>query len=298
MKPPTAVPAPNVVHGILIMLAAVTVFSGVNLFAKLGGEVVPVTQVIWARFTGHMLFALIVFMPRHGIGMVRAARPGTQILRSLMNLCGTIAMFFGLRYLQLAEAVSILFVMPLLIAALSVPLLGERLDVERWIIVAVGFGGVLVILRPGLGVVHPAAVLVFGAAIAVSLYNILTRKVARDDRPETTLVYSTLLGTIAMSAVVPFDWIWPSAYGWSVMVACALCGAVGHWLMILAMQRAPAPILAPYHYTQIIWATIFGVTIFDQIPDLLTYVGATIVIASGLYLSYRETTLRGAAVPR
>lgn len=297
MKTALAVPAPNTLQGILIMLLAVTGFSCVNLFAKLGSEVVPVSEVIWARFTGHMLLALIVFLPRHGISMIRAANPGTQILRSLMNLLGTIGMFFGLKYLQLAEAVSILFTMPLLIAVFSVPILGERLDLRRWIIIMIGFAGVVVILRPGLGVVHPAALLVVGAAVAVCFYNILTRKVARGDRPETTLFYSTSVGTAVMTLVVPFDWVWPSAYGWALLASCALCGATGHWLMILAMQRAPAPILAPYHYTQIIWATLFGVVIFDQLPDVFTAVGAAVVIASGLYLSYCEAKIRRAAAP-
>lgn len=295
MKTALAPPTPNALHGILIMLAAVSAFSCVNLFAKLGSEVVPVTEVIWARFTGHMLITLFVFMPRHGLSMVRAAKPGTQTLRSLMNLLGTVGMFVGLKYLQLAEAVSILFTMPLMIAAFAVPILGERLDRKRWIVIGVGFLGVLVILRPGLGVVHPAALLVLGAAVMVCFYNILTRKVAREDRPETTLFYSTSVGTLVMSLIVPFDFVWPSAYGWTVLICCALCGATGHWLMILAMQRAPAPVLAPFHYTQLIWATLFGAIIFGQLPDAFTAMGAVIIITSGLYLSYCEARQRRGA---
>jgi drug/metabolite transporter (DMT)-like permease len=207
----------------------------------------------------------------------------------VLLLVSTALNFLALQHLQLTQTVSIQFAAPLIIALLGGPLLGERIGPRRLAAVAVGFLGVLVITRPGLGGIHPAAIFSVIGAVCYALYNISTRFLAAHDSSATTVFYSNIGGALVMAAIVPFVWTAPpDALSWVLLVGTGLFGAVGHWLLILAHARAPASVLAPFIYTQLLWMLGAGYLVFGDLPDRWTLPGAAIVIASGLYLLYRE----------
>jgi drug/metabolite transporter (DMT)-like permease len=190
--------------------------------------------------------------------------------------------------LPLANAHAILAITPLLVTALSVPLLRERVGIRRWSAIGIAFVGVLIILRPGLAAVHPYALVALMCALMFALYQVLTRMVSRDDDAAVTLFYTAAVGAIVLSAIGPFFWTWPDAKGWGLFVLVGLIGASGHFLLINALRLAPASSLQPFSYSILIWATVVGFLLFDNLPDLWTIVGAAIVTASGLYTFARE----------
>jgi drug/metabolite transporter (DMT)-like permease len=230
-------------------------------------------------------------------GLLRTGRPWLQLARSIMLFGSTCFNFLSFRYLQLDEALSILFSTPFLVAILAGPILGEWVGWRRWTAILVGFSGVLVVVRPGLGGVQWAALLSFGSAVCYAFYNITTRMLAATDSSETTLFYANLFGFVIMTPMLPFVWVPPSALDMVLMVAFGCFGAGGHFLLILAHRRAPASVLSPFMYTQIVWATTFGYLVFANVPNRWTIAGAGIVIVSGLYLIYRERKVTGTVAP-
>jgi drug/metabolite transporter (DMT)-like permease len=283
--------------GIALMCAAVATFSCLDASGKYLLRYMDPLQVVWARYFGAFLLAFVFLNPVTRPKMLMTARPFLQIGRSALLLTSTVLNFFALRYLQLDEALAILFSTPFLVALLCVPLLGEWVGWRRWTAIGVGFFGVLLVARPGLGGLHPAALLSLGSAICYALYVISTRVLARSDSSETTLFYSNLVGAIAMLPVIPFVWSMPkSALVVVLMVLIGALGSCGHYLLILGHRLAPASTLAPFIYTQMIWTTVLGFLVFGDVPHYWTIVGGSIVIASGLYLFHRET-VRGKTEP-
>ena len=197
--------------------------------------------------------------------------------------------------LPLANAHAILAITPLLVTALSVPLLGERVGIRRWSAIGVAFLGMLIILRPGQGVMHPMALVALICAAMFALYQILTRIVGRADPPLTTLFYTAVIGGIGLTLIGPFYWTAPDARGWALFALVAALGAGGHFLLIKALQLAPASTLQPFSYTILIWATVIGFVVFGNLPDLLTVVGALIITSSGIYTFARERRGRATA---
>lgn len=271
-----------------LMCGAVICFSLLDTSAKwLGREMDPL-QVVFARYAGSMILVSLLLNPWSHPGILRTRRPWLQAFRSLLLLGSTALNFIALQYLQLAETVSIMFATPLLVALVSGPLLGEWPGPRRLIAIGIGFLGVLVVARPGLGGMHPAALLSVISVLCYAFYSLSTRLLAAYDPPETTMVYSGAAGTIAMIPLVPFFWSWPDGLSWGLMIFAGAMGGFGHWLLILAHRLAPATVLAPFIYSQIIWMVALGYFVFGQLPDRWTFIGAAIVIASGLYLLYRE----------
>ncbi len=283
-------------RGILWMLLTMLIFASINALAKQLTLTYPVPQVVWARYAFHMVLLLVLLrgrLPR----MLASRRLGLQLTRSLLMMFTTGLFFTGVRFIPLADAAAIMFVAPILVTALSVPLLGEPVGRRRWAAVLVGFAGALIIIRPGLGVMHAAAVLPFLAACLHSLYQIFTRKVSADDPPLTSLVYTALIGSLVSSAVVPFFWTTPDAMGWALMILLGLLGGGGHFALIKAYQAATAATVTPYGYTILLWATIYGFVLFADLPDTWTVVGALVIVLSGLYIFHREQRRRGAVGP-
>ena len=278
-----------------LMCGAVLCFSLLDVSAKWLTQSVDPLQIVFARYAVSMVLVLLLLNPVSHPGVLRTKRPWTQALRSLLLLGSTALNFFALKYLQLAETVSIMFATPLVVALVSGPLLGEWPGPRRLAAIGVGFLGVLVITRPGLGAMHPAALLVLMSCLCYAFYSLATRVLAAFDPPETTMVYSGVAGTLALAPLMPLVWITPSApESWLLMLATGAFGGFGHWLLILAHRLAPATVLAPFIYSQIVWMIALGFLVFGQLPDRWTFAGAAIVIASGLYLLYRE---RVRAVP-
>lgn len=277
-----------------LMNVALFCFCCLDAGAKwLASQGVDPMITVFARYA--VAVALVSLFVNHWTtpGVMRTSRLGLQVLRSLLLLGSSLLTYTALRHIQLAEMSAIMFATPFIVALFAGPILGERVGPRRMAAICVGFAGVLIVLRPGLGGLHPASLLIVGAALCYSFYGILTRMLAATDSSRTTLVYSGLAGVAVMAPVLPFVWTAPDSAGvWAMLGFVGLAGGFGHWLLILAHARAPAPVLAPFMYGQIVWMLILGYLIFGDLPDVWTFAGAGIVIASGLYLLYRERVRR------
>ena len=278
-------------RGILWMLATAFCFVSMDALAKYLSQSYPVLQVVWARYVFHLLILALVLGPRLP-RVARTGRLGLQFLRSLFLLGATGLFFAALSFIPLADATAIMFVAPILVTAMSVPLLGEYVGPQRWASVVVGFLGALVIIRPGSDAMEPAALLALGAASCYGFYQIATRRLSATDAPLTTLMYSAAVGVLVSSAVVPFFWVTPSPADWLTMMGLGLFGALGHFALIKAFQAAPAVTVTPFGYVNLLWAVLFGFMFFGELPDAWTMLGAAIIAASGLYILRREKLRR------
>lgn len=274
-------------RGIGWMLVTMLLFVSMDTVAKYLIESYPVAQVVWARFFFHALLLALFLGPRLRVTMV-TRRPVLQGLRSALLVVTTILFFTGLSYLPLADAAAIMQVGPLIITALSMPLLGEQVGIRRWTGVALGFVGALVIIRPGFDAMQTAAVLPLAAATSYAFYQIATRALSRSDDTMTTLFYTPAVGAVAMSLALPFFWRTPDPEGWLLMGLAGLIGGVSHFTLIKAFTAAPAATVAPFGYSALVWATLFGLTVFGDFPDVWTIAGAIIIAGSGLYILHRE----------
>lgn len=275
--------------GIALMCCAVASFSCLDATGKYLNHHMATTQVVWARYFFASFLTFLFSNPIKHPGIMRTSRPFMQTGRSALLLLSTALNLFALRWLQLDEALSIIFATPLLVAVLCMPLLGEHVGWRRWTAIVIGFCGVLVVARPGLGGLHPAALLSLGGSVCYAFYVISTRVLSRTDSNETTQFYTNLVGAVAMTVIVPF--VWTSPDNAVVAVLMALIGALGgggHYLLIRAHRLAPASTLAPFIYTQMVWTTTLGFLVFGDVPHYWTIVGGVIVISSGLYLLHRE----------
>ena len=224
--------------------------------------------------------------------MLHANQPKTQILRASFLLGSTMLNFLALQYLQLGVTSAIFFTVPLIVCALSVPFLGETVGPRRWAAIFVGLIGVIIIVRPGLGALHWAWLLSIGACFSAASYMILTRKLAGVDSTETSQFYVGLVAMVVMAPLAISVWVWPS--GQLEIFLCVIIGFfgwLGHQCLTIAHRFAPASLLSPFTYTQILWMVASGYFIFGNIPDQWVFIGASIVIASGLYMWLRERKL-------
>jgi drug/metabolite transporter (DMT)-like permease len=260
--------------------------------SKLLAQDYSIIQILWVRFVSLIVIAAWLGRRHGGKGALRTRRFWLQSLRSVLLVTEIGLFILIITVLSLAEAHAILAITPLVVTALSVPLLGERVGIRRWSAIAVAFVGVLIILRPGFGAIQPMALLALLCSLMFALYQILTRIVSRTDPPLTTLFYTALAGVIGLSAIVPFYWQPPDGAGWGLFALVAALGASGHYLLIRALQLTPASVLQPYSYTILIWATVVGFLVFGNLPDLLTVIGAVVITASGIYTFARERRLK------
>jgi drug/metabolite transporter (DMT)-like permease len=277
------------VRGILFMCLAVAVLPMLNIGAKYLSTEYPATQITWARYTGHLIFFLVLFLPTRRARLFVTTRPLIQVIRSVLLFTATTMYFIALRDISVATATAISFTMPLMIVLLSIPLLGERVGVERWVAVVVGFIGAMIIIRPGLGVTHWAGFLILAAAGCNTIYQILTRALAGHDPAATSIVYSAMVGTVAGGLIVAANPVVPhSAFDWAVFCSLGIFGGTGHFLIVKAYESAEASVVSPFHYGQLVGATLYGYLAFGDFPDRWTWVGAAIIVASGLYVTRRE----------
>jgi drug/metabolite transporter (DMT)-like permease len=279
--------------GIAMMLLATLLFTVMDSIAKNLTASYPVQQVIWARY--FFQFALMLLLiPRLGIaGLLWTRRPGVHIARGLLLMISTYCMIMAISIVPLADAYTITFTAPFLVTILSVPLLKERVGWRRWTAVLVGFAGVLIVFRPIAAPVHWAMLLPLITAACFALYQILTRKVSYDSR-ETAfmmLFYLAWVGTAVMSAIVPAYWQTVAAADWAWMIGMGALGAAGHLILIRALAITPASLLSPFIYSQIIWALGIGYFWFGDVPSIWMLVGCAVIVASGLYVFYREAVL-------
>ena len=291
MTTAAARPTDAPLRGILMMCFAVLCFTTMNSLVKEARGDLPVVEIIWGRYFFHFALILVMF-PRRVPTLLNSDDKGLQIARSVLVLLATACMFIALGFMPLADAVAITFVGPLLIVALSAVILRETVRPRRWGAVIVGFIGVLVIIRPGADAFQLAALLPVGVALFYALFQIITRYLSHRSDPLSMLFYTALVGALAMSVIVPFGWQTPTIVQWLVLIAVGFLGGVGHYAIIKAYERSEAALVAPFAYTEIIWATTLGLFVFGDFPDLLTFVGTAIIVASGVYVLHRERTAR------
>jgi len=283
----------NIGRAILYMALAMALLPCLNASAKYLGHGYATVEIVWARYAGHFAYMVVAFFPRRGLTLFATAQPWTQVARSTLLLSATAIYFTALHYTDLPTAAIISFVSPFIMIALAAVLLGETVGPRRWSAVGVGFLGALFILRPGLGAVPPASFLLLISASCNALYQVLTRSLAARDSAETSNTYIAVVGFVLTSLLVPFVWQTPrSAFDILLFVGLGLFGGFGHYFIVKALEWGPAAVIAPLNYGQLIGTVILGYIFFDEFPDLWTWTGAAVIIASGLYIFYRERRLQ------
>ena len=280
----------RILAGILFMCGAGVLFPVMNGFAKFLGESgYDSLQVSWARAFGHILFMLAAFVPRFGLGMLRTHRPGTQLLRSALLMTSNLSFFFAIITIPIAKAASISLTAPLVVALLAWPMLGERTTVGRLVALGIGFLGVVIVIRPGTELFQWASLFVVASATCYALYQILTRRIAGIETPETSAIYSSIVGAFGLIAVLPFVWKTPESLR-DVAYFCSLgvLGALGHYCVARAMHHAPANVVSPFQYMQLLGSVAVGYLFFGNFPDFLGWVGAAIIVGAGLSIGWSQ----------
>ncbi len=270
---------------IALVTLATLCFSVLDACAKWLVQELPPMQVVWLRFATHVLLMVALFAPRHGRALLRVHSWRLQALRAAMLACMTGFNFVALQYLQLAETGAMQFSVPILIALLSAWWLGERLDARRWLAIAAGFAGVLLVIRPGSSGFHPAILLSALNALLYAAFNLLTRHMAATESPQAMQLISAIVAALALT--VPALWVWQAPAGlfsWGVIALCGLMGGLGHLAVAEAHRHASAATLGPFLYQQILYMTLWGWLVFAQVPDAFVVAGAAVVVGSGLYL--------------
>jgi drug/metabolite transporter (DMT)-like permease len=285
--------ADNAPFGILMMIGAVACFAVIDTSAKYLVQFMPPFMVVFARYTLALIY-IVVLMWWSGSFSLKTQHPWLQLARGCMLMSTTMMNFIALQYLRLDQTSAIFFSNPLWVCAMSPLLLGERIGPRRWAAVIVGFMGVLLIVRPGAEGFHWAMLLSVAVAIIAALYQITTRKIGGSDPALVSLMMSTLVGSILAAPMGIVQWQLPPLNLVWIMLLMGFAGSVGHHLLIKAHTIAPAPTLAPFVYTQIIWMILLGYLVFSDVPDSITLTGAGIVVLSGLYVYYREQQVKRA----
>lgn len=290
--------AADPLKAILLMMAAVTCFAALDATAKYLVTIsrIPLIEVAWARFLGQLAAILVVMglvsVPR----LLRASKPGWQLVRSVLLMSSTVFNFFALNDLRLDQTTTFAFLTPLMVALLAGPILGEWVGWRRLSAILVGFCGILVVVRPGMTAFEPAMLFALASMVSYALFMLLTRYLSAHDETMTTLFYSLFAGVFLLAPFAIAGWVWPkSPLEWTLMSIVGCFGALGHYLFILANRTAPASTIAPFVYVQLLSMTALGYLVFGDLPDIWTLVGAAIIIASGVYLIYRERVMKASA---
>lgn len=275
--------------GIALVTLTTLMFASLDTSAKWLVLSLPVLQVVWMRFFTHVLFTAAVFAPKMGWGIFRVVNLKLQCIRGLMLALMTAMNFLALQYLQLAETGAIQFSVPILIAVLSSWWLQEKLDTASWIAIWVGFAGVLVIIRPGSHAFHPAIFLSVVNAFLYAGFNMLTRRLAASENPVSTQLFSAAVSAVVLAPFAWFQWQTPvGVWTWALIALTGVCGGLGHLCVASAHRYASAAFLGPFLYQQILYMTLGGWLVFDQTPDQAVALGAVVVVASGMFLLWRE----------
>jgi drug/metabolite transporter (DMT)-like permease len=271
--------------GIFFMCLACSLFPIMNGLVKLLAQTYDFQQIVWARTSMHLLVVVLFFTPRMGMTLFLTRQPASQLISSVNMLMSTFLFFGAVKFVPVADAVSITFVAPLVVVFLAWLILGERITLPRLVAVILGFLGVLVIIRPGSSVFQWASIMILGSAVCYSIYQIYMRRVAGVDHPGTSVFYGALVGTIIMSVAVPFVWKTPATWqDITMMSSLGVIGALGHFFLAKALTYAPANFIVPFNYTQMIGSVIVGYWMFAEVPDAYTWVGTALIVGAGLLI--------------
>jgi drug/metabolite transporter (DMT)-like permease len=280
----------NLLKGVLFFMTAIFFISVVDTICKLYTKEFQAVQIVWGYFVGiNITLCIYFFIKGEKFSKLKETdRRILQIIRPGFLVCSISSLFVGLTYLPLAEATAIGFVAPLFITVLSVPILKEKVGMHRWSAVIVGLIGVIIIVRPGGSFWHLVSIMPLIGALFFALFQILTKLLSTTEKTHTTLFYTGLGGLGWSSLIMPFVWVTPTPIHILVFVATGILGALAHLCMINAFDYAEASLLAPYNYTKLLWVSVFGYFVFDDIPSFEMWVGALVIVSAGLYVLYRE----------
>ncbi len=279
-------------RGIGLILAALAFFSCSDAASKLMTASLPAVEVAWLRYCIFMLLMVGTATATGQVRNLRSKRPVLQTLRALGVLGSSIFFIMGLSFLPMAEATAIAFISPMIVTALSIPLLGEVIGWRRWSAVVVGLVGVVIVIRPGLGAFDAAAIFPVLSAFSWAVALVVTRMMRGSDGPLVALAYAAVVGWLVTSVLVPFTWVTPGWHEIGLGLITGVASTIAQWLVVLAFQQARASVLAPFSYSQLVWSGLLGFFIFGNVPDGWTLIGASVIIASGLYTAHRERTVR------
>ncbi|MEO1121737.1 MAG: DMT family transporter, partial [Pseudomonadota bacterium] len=285
------------VRGVVLMICAMLFIPGIDAIAKLLADRVPAVQISWSRFFFQTLYIAPIILLTIGPAAMRAKNPPVVILRGVLIAAATLFFFTSLRYLPLAEAIAIFFVEPLLLTVLSAIFLRERIGWRRILAVIVGLGGAQLIIQPSFAEVGWPALLPLGAAATFAVYLLLTKTLAASERPLTLHLWAGIAGTAALgiamgvgvvTGVESFTPVWPSAGDWLFLALLGAIATAAHFLVVIAFGLAPASLLAPFQYLEIVSATLLGYLIFNDFPGPQTWAGIAIIIGAGGFVLWRE----------
>lgn len=296
MARPVAAIEHNANKAILILLLAQSVLIFLDVSAKwLSTTGMPTTEIMFARYGLHVALLLLLVLPVQGWSLFSTGNWKLELARGLCLLGSTAGNFLSMRYLPLTVTGALLFTSPLMVCALSGPLLGEHVGWRRWLAIGIGFVGILVIIRPGTEAFHPAALLSLGAAFFGALFGILTRKLAGIDSAMTQQIYAGGISLLVITPIAFTDWVWPTQpISWVAFFTLGAAGVGGHLLISVAHRYATPATLAPFNYLQLLYLALASWVIFNQPPDNWFFLGAAIIIGSGLYIWLRERNLHKA----
>ncbi len=288
--PPASAPTDRILRAILSTVVAMLCFSILNAMSKtLSTSGYPVIQVIWARYVFAFAFMLAMFLPRSGLKLFSIRRLDTQVVRGLLLFFSSYLFFHGVVYLPLATAAAISLSSPIIVTALSSRLLGEAVGPRRWAAVMVGFVGAMIVVRPGHADFDWHVLLIVASTVCSAFYQLFSRRYGQTERPDASATLATIVGTVAASPFVPFEWMMPtSAWHMVLFVGMGIMAGTGHYFLTIAYSQAPAAVVSPFNYTQLIGSAVMGFIVFHEMPDVWTWLGAAVIIASGLYIGYRE----------
>ena len=282
--------------GIVLTLVAMGMFGCMDGFSKVLVQYYPAWLILWIRHMVALVLVVAILAPRHPIMALRATRrPGLQLLRTALLVTEMGLVLIAFRSLPLADAHAIFSATPLLVTALSVPVLKEQVGWRRWVAVGIGFLGILVILRPGFVAIHPAALLATLCMAMYANYHLLTRMVSRADRPETSYLLQTVISAALLSIIGPLFWAPIAWHHVPLLLGLGVLGATGHYCLVRALSLAPAVVVQPFTYTMLLWAVLIGYLVFGDLPDAWTIAGAALVVAAGIYAAWREHARRQTA---
>lgn len=285
---------PDETKGILCVIFFTLMFNCMDVFAKELTARYDSLLIVWARYASQMFWIIIAFGPRLP-RYLKTRHPGLQILRSGFLFSATCMFFTGLSFLPLAESAATMQTAPLIITLLAALVLREQVGPRRWLGVAAGLLGALIIIRPGAEVFSLASLLPLGAAFCYAAYSVSTRLLNADESTYTTFIYTAAIGAIVASLIVPFYWTTPTLEDALIMLFFGIFGGLGHLALITGLQYASASALAPFNYSSLIWATALGFLAFGELPDQWTIIGALVIVSAGLYVWRRERIRKGVA---
>ena len=280
--------------GLTYMFAGMALFAATDAMAKLLTETLPPVQVVWSRQCG-LLFGILIIIAIRGGYVLRTTQPKLQIGRGILATCSATLFIVAISYVPLADAVAITFVAPFFVTIMGALLLKEPVGIRRWSAVIIGFLGMLIVLRPGLGIIHPAAILLIFAAAAFACRQILSRILANGDSISTTLAYTGIVSWVLLCIPLPFVWVNPTTVQEiALLLAVATLAGIGETLIIMALDVAHAVVVAPVQYSLLLWGTMYGYLIFNELPDYWTLIGAIVIVIGGIYTLSRERAVKTA----